>query len=128
MGAAAPVKKPTAQERKNAVDTFADKELLRRRTAAVAGLEALDATDNPDKGFGTYGQQAVYWSADQAEAKLQKRRRYLASTNTPDAADLAIRDLATGRARRARGGSSSSALGSFSPTKPMGADSILGGY
>lgn len=126
MGAAAPVKKPTAQEIQNANDTFNDKKLLARREAAVRGLENLDAPGN-DKGFGTYSQQAVWQTADQVEAKLQARRRQLASTNTPDAADLAIRDLATGRARRARGGSSQSALGSFSPTRPMGANSILGG-
>lgn len=126
MGAAAPVKTPTAQERKNAADTFADKELLRRRQAAVSGLEALADPNDPKAKL--YATDAVYQTADQTEAKLQARRRQLASTNTPDAADLAIRDLATGRARRARGGSSSSALGSFSPTKPMGADSILGGY
>ena len=126
MGAAAPVKTPTAQERKNAADTFADKELLRRRQAAVSGLEALADPNDPKAKL--YATDAVYQTADQTEAKLQARRRQLASTNTPDAADLAIRDLATGRARRARGGSSSSALGFFSPTKPMGTESILGGY
>lgn len=45
----------------------------------------------------------------------------------PDAADLALRDLQTGRvSRRARRGASSSALGSFAVTSALGADSLLG--
>lgn len=145
MGAAAPVKKPTAQERLNAEQNShvpvpqgswtsegVKQEAIRqnqradRRDAAVKGLEAL-ADPNDPKALANYRTDAVYQTADQVEAKLQARRRQLASTNTPDAADLAIRDLTTGRARRARGGSSTSALGSFSVSAPMGTQSILGG-
>lgn len=37
----------------------------------------------------------------------------------PDLADIALRDISTGRQRRARGGSTSSALGLFNPTAPL---------
>lgn len=120
MGAAQP--KPNGADAGAA--TFNDPALRAKRQRAVAGLVALrgegDTTD--------YAKEALYQSADQTEARLQARRRQLASTNTPDAADLAIRDVATGRVRRARGGSSSTALGGFSPSRQLGADSVLGGY
>lgn len=44
----------------------------------------------------------------------------------PDQADIAIR-TGDGRLRRARRGSSSSALGSFSVDSALGAESIMGG-
>ena len=46
----------------------------------------------------------------------------------PDAADIAVRDIVTGRVSRARRGSMQSAFGDFSAASPLGADSILGRY
>lgn len=46
----------------------------------------------------------------------------------PDVADLVLRDVTTGRAKRARGGSTRSAiLGAFDVNAPLGASTILGG-
>lgn len=48
----------------------------------------------------------------------------------PDVADIVLRDSASGRVRKARGGSTRSALMGqpFSPTAPIGRSSILGDY
>ena len=75
------------------------------------------------------------------ELEVERRRRLIAgpasADNTygggftalpPDQADIVVRDTMSGRVRRTRGGSTRSAiLGSFSPSAPMGASSILGG-
>ena len=59
------------------------------------------------------------------DAEIRKRRSLNASGPAgalalpPDLADIALRDISTGRQRRARGGSSSSALGLFNPTAPL---------
>lgn len=46
----------------------------------------------------------------------------------PDKADIAFRDAGTGAIRKARSGSTRSAiLGSFSPTAPLGKSAITGG-
>lgn len=61
--------------------------------------------------------------------ELIKRKRAELGDLDPakkDAADIALRDVMSGKVRRARGGSTSSALGLFAPTAPLGRDSILG--
>lgn len=117
-----PDKKKTQSEAARA--TWTDPAMRARAMKAVRGLEALH---DPSAGPRSYQGEAVYESAAQTEAKLQARRKQLASSLAPDAADMAIRDAATGRVRRARTGSSRSALGSFDMTKPLGPSSILGG-
>lgn len=59
--------------------------------------------------------------------RLQMQRRGELEPITPDKADIAVKDELTGRVRRARRGSTSSALGSFSVDSALGAESILGG-
>lgn len=59
------------------------------------------------------------------DLEVRRRRRLDANAPAgvlslpPDLADIALRDVATGRQRRARGGSSVSALGYFNPTAPL---------
>lgn len=70
-----------------------------------------------------------------SDAELVRRRRrelgqqdtsYLALGVPPDVADIALRDVTTGRARRARGGSTRSVLGlAFDTAAPLGRDTIL---
>ena len=53
----------------------------------------------------------------------------IAPPTPPDIADIASRDLMSGQVRKARGGSTASAiLGSFNPTAPLCAPSILGSF
>lgn len=75
------------------------------------------------------------------ELEVERRRRLIAGPASPDnafgggfeamppdVADIAVRDISTGRVRKTRGGSTRSAiLGTFSPTAPLGSSSILGG-
>lgn len=107
-----------------------------RRNRAADSLRKLARSDDEkfaDNNFvysGSYGTNELdtaRLNADRVEKRLQQRRQALAASLAPDAADKAISD-ATGRlARRARSGSSRSALGSYDMTKPLGPDSILGG-
>lgn len=94
---------------------------IRRREDAEAEYNALAATPE-DKG------NFVNMKPDEAERLAKRRRAELAASAPTDAADIAIRDLSTGRARRTRGNSTATALGTFSPSKPLGADSALGRY
>jgi hypothetical protein len=118
MGSA---KKPTAQQVGNAQDVAADPEKLKRRQAAVGGLDALGDSENPQP----YGHEAVYETPEETEAKLQARRLELSRSLKPDTADIVAKDLATGRVRRSRGGSTASALGQFSARRPLGNESAL---
>lgn len=78
------------------------------------------ATDEP-------GFKRKWATAEQIEARVKSRRQALAAALPPDKADAALKDQLSGRARRARSGSSRSALGSFDVSAPLGPDSILGG-
>jgi hypothetical protein len=75
------------------------------------------------------------------QLEVERRRRLIATnvngsgganggfdTLPPDIADLVLKD-ASGRVRKARGGSTRSALGqAFNPAAPIGSSSILGDY
>lgn len=91
---------------------------------------------NPNAGGSNYGIDASSPASIGAsiEREVARRRRLISGSGTdfdalpPDVADVVVRDAATGRVRKARGGSTRSAiLGTFSPTQPLGSSSILGG-
>lgn len=86
---------------------------------------------------GKYGNYGIDLSSPKAfsetiQREVQRRRGLIAKNGgfeplEADTADIAIRDMQTGRLRRARQGSTSSALGAFSVSSALGADSLLGG-
>lgn len=118
-----PAKRPQQREiQRRDPDPEVQASNLRRRDDAQQMYDALATTPEERAGSDWY-----YMTPERAEALARRRRNELIASAKPDQADIAIRDTLSGRVRRARQGSSSSALGAFSVSSALGADSMLGG-